>query len=363
MKNNNYKWMLVILVIIVIASILIFTNNNSGEKIKIGVIMPLTGPAASVTDDLQKSIKMYGEQAKNIQFVVQDDQCTGKGALSAYNILKNQGVKVYIAACSGSLLALAPVAKADGNVIMTGFGGSIEIRKTGDEVMRFIPDGLSISEELVNIVKENPTKKYVLMHEKQDYSQSAGDYLMKEVGGQIVSRITYTPDAVSYRSELLKMKDAQFDELIFIPVSDPAVNVILKEMTELGINKKILGDVNVCDKLSLLSGFSSVHGQCLKTVLKTDGYNKYVSDFKTKFGHEPTYPFYNAITFDVLHFIDTSLSGVKNIDGNEVKILKDKAFAGIDGLVTNYQFNTGEDGVSKRGDVIPKKDYLERFNF
>ena len=351
MKNNNYKWILTLLILIVLGVVITFVNKDDGEKIKVGLIMPLTGPAASVTDDLQKSVKMYGERAKNIQFAVQDDQCTGKGALSAYNILKSQGVKVYVVACSGSILALAPVVKEDDNVIMTGFGGSIEIRKTGDEVIRFIPDGLSISENLVNIVKQNPDKKYILMHEKQDYSQSAGDFLMSQVGSQIVSRITYASDAVSYRSELSKLKDLKYDEIIFIPVADGATQIILTEMEELGIHNKILGDVNFCDKLSSMSKFD-VHGQCLKTVLKSDGYNKYISDFKTKFGHEPTYPFYNAITFDVLNFIDKSLDGVKVVDGAEVKALKNKALAGIDGLMTKYQFQPN-------GDVISRQDYLE----
>lgn len=355
MKNKSYIQIVTAVIIIVIVSILIFLNKSDGQKIKVGLILPLTGPAASLTDDLQKSVKMYGEQAKNIEFVAQDDQCNGKGALSAYNILKNQGVKVYVVACSGSILALAPVVKEDGNVIMTGFGGSIEIRKTGDEVIRFIPDGLSISEELVNIVKQNPDKKYVLMHEKQDYSQSAGDYLMSQVSSQIVSRITYSPDAVSYRTEILKMKGLNFDEIIYIPVSDNSTKIILKEMGELGISKKILGDVNTCDKMAIVSGFN-VHGQCLKTVLKSDGYNKYISDFKNKYGHEPTYPFYNAITFDVLHFIDTSLVGVKIVNNNEIKVLKNKVLAGIDGMMTSYQFQLN-------GDVVSRKDYLEVMEF
>jgi len=355
MKNNNFKWILALLIVIVLGVVITFANKNNEDKIKIGLIMPLTGPAASITDDLQKSVKMYGERAKNIQFVSQDDQCTGKGALSAYNILKSQGVRVYIVACSGSILALAPVIKEDGNVIMTGFGGSIEIRKTGDEVIRFIPDGLSMSENLVSIVKQNLEKKYVLMHEKQDYPQSAGDFLMSQVGDKIVSRITYASDAVSYRSELSKLKDLKYDEIIFIPVADGATKIILTEMGELGIHNKILGDVNVCDKLSTISKFD-VHGQCLKTVLKSEGYNKYISDFKTKYGHEPTYPFYNAITFDVLNFIDKSLDGVKVVDSDEVRVLKDKAIGGIDGLMTSYQFQPN-------GDVVSRKDYLEVTEF
>jgi ABC-type branched-subunit amino acid transport system substrate-binding protein len=193
------------------------------------------------------------------------------------------------------------------------------------------------------------------MHEKQDYSQSAGDFLISQVGSQIVSRITYASDAVSYRSELSKLKDLKYDEIIFIPVADGATKIILGEMGELGISNKILGDVNVCDKLSMISKFD-IHGQCLKTVLKSDGYNKYISDFKMKYRHEPTYPFYNAVTFDVLNFIDKSLDGVEVVDSDRVKLLKNKALAGIDGAMTSYKFQSN-------GDVVSRKDYLEVTEF
>lgn len=353
--KNKWIWIVVVIVIVVL-SVINYQNNSSksGEKIKIGVILPLTGPAASITNDLQKSLRMYEKQAKNIEMVLQDDQCTGKGAISAYNIMKNNGVKVYIVACSGSILALAPIIKEDGNLIVTGFGGSIAIRETGDEVIRFIPDGLSIAEGVIDLIKSTPEKKFALFHEQQDYPQSVADKLVEAVGNQIVLRETYKGDDTSFKTQILKLKNSEADTIIFIPVSEGTSQVIYKEMRDLGLSKEILGEVNVCDHATPPSDFG-LHGYCFTTVLETEGYKKYLADYNTEYQKEPLYPFYNAITYDVFVALDNLFEGVGRVDNRTIRKIKDQILDGVEGIITSYEFSP--DGEVTSGDYLKRVDF------
>ncbi len=329
-------------------------DDTKNDKIKIGVIIPLTGTASNVTEDLNLLLNDYQKVAKNIEFVIQDDQCAGKNAISAYQMMKNQGIRIYMVACSGSILSLAPIMAEDGNVIVTGYGGSIEIRKTGDEVIRFIPDGLSIANGLIEEIKKTPDKKYAVLYENHDYPKSVVDMLNESVKSQILSVDSYNAADASFQTHILKLKASAADEVIYIPVGETAREIIYKEMKQLGLVKPLLGEVNTCDSTIAPKNFG-LHGMCFKTFLKTDGFNIFVKDFNTAYGRDPQYPFYNSISLDIVEITDRLLEGVNSIDDVAIREFKDAILAGVTGDVTSYQFTAD-------GEVIGG-EYLERVDF
>lgn len=343
-----------VVALIVIGTILFSRNSPSSEKIKIGVIIPLTGHATTVVQDTTAIINEYAKTARNIEFVFQDDQCSGKNAISAYNMLKNQGIKIYSVSCSGSILALAPLVAQDGNVIITAFGGSTEIRKTGDEVIRFIPDGLSIAEGLVKEIKSNPDKRYGVLYENMDYAKSVVEKLQKDVPNQIISVDGYKTDETSFSTLIAKVNTSSADELIYIPVGEVSRELIYKEMQKMNFSKNILGEVNVCESQIFPEKFG-LHGVCFKTELKTDGYKKFVDEFKNKYGRDLTYPFYNSITYDMLKNADDILEGVSIQKDDAIRNFKDKILSGIDGEISSYRF-------SPEGEVLDG-EYLVRVEF
>lgn len=347
----------ILVIIALLALIEIFggvEESRVEEKIRVGVILPLTGPAASVTEDLQNTLLMYEEESEDIEFVIQDDKCSGKDAISAYNLLKNQGIRVYMVACSGSILALAPIVADDGNVIVTAYSGSIAIRETGDEVIRFNPDGLSIAEGILDTIKNSPDTTYALFHENQDYPESVSKKLFEEVGEQIVLHEQYKGDDTTFKTQILKLIESEADQVIYIPVSETASEIILKEMKELGLDKPLLGDVNLCDHEVRPEDFD-MHGKCFTPVLSSSGYNNYLLQFESLYGREPGYPFYNAVTYDVLYILDRLLSDVSEVDDETIASLKSEILSGQDGVITSYEF-------LPNGEVI-KGDYLKEVSF
>ena len=146
--------------------VVLSTGDQTGTSIKVGVISPMSGAATTMGEEIVNSINLASTNSLSIVF--EDDQCDTKKSISAYQKLKLQGTHVFYVACSGSVLALAPIAKQDGNLIVTAYAGSSEIRKTGDEVIRFIPDAVSVAEAMAEFASTLPiSSKIGLLYEER----------------------------------------------------------------------------------------------------------------------------------------------------------------------------------------------------
>ena len=313
-------------------------------------IGPFSGEAASLGETLQKSLELA--ELEVVELLFQDDQCDPKQAISAYNFLKNKGVAIFYTACSGSTLALAPLAKEDGNLIVTAYAGSSEIRNTGDEVIRFVPDGLSIAEVISSeLRRENPERTYGIFFEQQDYARSVAQVMQDKLSNQVSVYEGYLTSNVSFRLQLLKFSDV--DEIIIIPVDDKSLATIYEELSELNLGKNIIGEVNVCDK-SIKPQEYGLRGFCYKAQLHTEGFNVFMKKFVEVYGEEPQYPFYDSISYDVIKIIDKLV----RVDYKEglVPVLKDKLQGDVSGEVTDYS-------LSAEGEIVNVGEYLLKVEF
>lgn len=336
----------VIIVVIIIILLLAFHSkslpNDTVEVAKIGAIMPLSGPAGSIGEGLKRALDMA--EIKNLELVYADDECNTAKAISAYNSLKTQHIKLYFVACSGSVMALAPLAKTDNNLIITGYAGSSEIRTTGTEVIRFNPDAVSIVAALVKELSapEWSSKKFAILHEKQDYAQSATDALTKKFGDQVLAVESYQAADISMKTQITKLKGSGAEAIIFIPVSDKASDVILKEMRDLGISVPVIGEVNLC-------GFNKkpadvgLHGFCLNQKIDTAGAKTFEADYLKKYNIPSQYPVNDGVSYDSAKIVDRLFgNGVRTISE-----LKRVLLAGVQGDIMTYEFEPNGEVLDK----------------
>lgn len=352
------QWVVLVAVVAVIIWVAISSVNSnqpetSAEPIKIGVINPTSGPAGSVGEEVVNSMNLASSSRSNLSISYEDDQCDPKKALSAYMKLKTEGVRVFIVSCSGSVLALAAPAKQDGNLVLTAYAGSSEIRKTGDEVIRLIPDAVSIAGEMGKYVNALPeTAKVGLLYESQDYSKSAALKLKEDLKTKVLVSDEFKSDDITFRTQVAKLKAAGINELLFIPTSDKAANLILKEMQTLKYTPHIIGDVNVCEYKLPLKEFG-IKTTCFEASLTTEtpAYKDFISSYESVHGKKPNSPFYDAITIDILNILDANKSKISSGD-KMVQDIKTLFLSGVDGKMARYDFTPD-------GEVVAN-DYLHR---
>lgn len=310
---------------------------DAAAALKVGVIVPLTGGAASMGEGLERAITLAPHS--NLELIFEDDQCDAKKALAAYHALKTKGVRVFLLACSGSVLAIAPHAKRDSNLILTGYSGSIKVRDTGAEVIRFNPDGLSLGDAIIQYLQAPERHKWRrigLLFEEQDYAQSLAAYLNKNLSTRIVHSQSYLPNQPNFTAELLKFSSKNLDAIIFIPVSVPAARSIYQNMAEIHFKVPLIGDVNSCDYDFSPSDFG-LTGVCFSAAFSNPGYQQFLGRFRERYANStPTYPFYDAISYDIIAVLDTLAPQLRG--ANPAAELTARILAGVSAPVSEYQF-------------------------
>lgn len=349
--NKAILWIAGIAIVSIIA-VFLSRDSNDNQSIKIGVINPMTGPAGSIGEEVANSLKLASSSSVTLLF--EDDQCDAKKAISAYMKLKEEGVHIFYLSCSGSVMAVAPLVKEDGNLIVTAYAGSSEIRKTGDEVIRFIPDALSIAGAMADYVLKLPATSTIgLLSEVKDYSKSVALTLTDKLGKRIAISEQYSADDTSYRTQISKLKAAHVDTLLYVPTSDKAEQLVFSEMKTLGYRPNIVGDVNTCEYPLSPKDFG-IQAVCFDAGFQheTDAYKQFLASYKTSYGKDPVSPFYDSITYDIVKLIERFSKAGTHV--NLVSELKSYFLAGVEGQMSNYSF-------SANGEVLPDQ-YLKMFN-
>jgi ABC-type branched-subunit amino acid transport system substrate-binding protein len=329
----------------------VFIQKSTPQEVqvhKVGVIVPLSGPAAKMGEEVLRSIKL--KKTPYIELVVEDDQCSAKNALSAYEKLNAEGVDVFYIACSGSVMSVYPKAQMNNDVILTAYAGSIEIRKTDDTVIRLNPDGLSIVESIQKYIDGlGDSERVYVVYENADYPKSVAEELKKNNPNFIFD--TYKSDDVDFKSLVLRMKQSRIDTFLTIPVSDSAYKLLLTEMKKNNLKGMMVGDVNVCDYTFSPSeyGFPTT---CWKARLSKDKTDVYQNLFTSTYGTQSNYTFYNALTTDMFTYLDGMAKGnrfsAKEIKSNLIAL-------GFNGTYGSYKFTPD-------GEIHNSKDYLKKID-
>lgn len=316
-----------IIVVIVLLFVIVF-KFNSGKTIKVGIINPLSGPVMQRGEEITDIIKLA--ETDRVEMIFGDDKCDGNIASTTYNELKKKGVRVFYVSCSASLLAIAPQAKIDGNLIVTSYAGAIEIRNTGDEVIRFIPDALSAVDVIYSdITKLASSSKPAFLYEDQDYSNFIVSGVKERIGTstKIISEIIPAKSTTTDK-QIQRLKSAKVDTVFFIPASDHACGSPIS-VKELGINA-------ICYEV----GFQT----------DTEAYKKLIAEYKAKYKKDADNPFYDAITYDIFKLLG-KFASTKHAD-DFIPELKNYIISGVNGEMSKYTFT--KDGKVESGNLLKK---------
>jgi len=342
MKNKTLIISCIILLVCIISA-LFLSNKQLETKPILGVIIPLTGPVAPIAEGLRNTIDIT--PVKNIKIEYADDACDAKKALSAYQQLKLKGVKVFYIACSASILSIEPLAKKNNDLILTTYAFSSDIRETGDDVIRFIPDALDVFGAMKNYFNSNPSESYAILYENGTY-ESLVKNLQSLLGDKILTTQAYNSDAIDIRTQVAKVKASGAKSLIFLPVGDKIARSAFEQMKILGMNLPIIGEFNVCDYTFKAAdfGLSSV---CWKGQLNNEAAQKFGANYKAKFGIENQYPFFDQVTYDSVIILDRLVKN-NSINDESVNNIKKSILTGVTGEISSYTFEPN--GKLKDGD-------------
>ena len=293
--------------------------------IKIGMTGPLTGGAAVYGKAVQGGIEIAveeinaaaGENGLKLEFQAQDDEADGEKAVSAYNVLKDWGMQVFIGTVtSGACNAVAPETVNDKMFLLTPSASAVEVATAGDTTYQMCFTDPNQGASAAEVMASNwPDAKIAVIYDSSDdYSTGLYDGFMnkaKELNLNVVLETSFTNDTKSDLStQVTQCKDAGAD-LVFMPFYYQEASQVLNIAAKMGYSPKYFG-CDGMDGILTLENFDKTLAEGLALMTPFDANaddeatKSFVAKYTEKYGEIPNqfaadaydcvYAVYNALT-------------------------------------------------------------------
>lgn len=243
------------------------------EPIRIVVAGPITGPVAAFGDQMLRGARAAvedinatgGVDGRQLELVVEDDQCDPKQAVSVANrVVAADQAAVIGHACSGATLPASEVYAEAQVPMITPISTNPLITERGDafaNVFRVVnrddKEGVVAGDY---IAKAYAGKKVAVLDDKGAYGQGIADEVrkrLKELNVPLTLSESFNPGEKDYAAMVLRLKAAGIDA-IFIGGHPTEVGLIVRQAKELGYSPAVMGgNALSTNELVLVSGGTS----------------------------------------------------------------------------------------------------------
>lgn len=329
--------------------------NNEKELVKIGVIMPLTGPVAEPGNNALRGIQLAVDNynslsEKKLILIIEDSKSDPKTGVSAMNkLVFNDKCKIIIGDIMSSVfLACAPIAEKNKIVFFSPGASAPAVREAGDYIFRnYLSDDFDGKAMANFILKEDSQSNIGVILVNNDYGVGINKVFVKEVnklGGNLVFNEQYNQGTTDFSAIISKIKKKKFDA-IYMVCNPPEAPYLVKKLKEQGIITKLYGNLsfennefinNAKDSFDEIV-FSAPYFNLEDTTKVSQNFNdSYLTKYKTK----PDVA--AALGYDVALII------IEALEKSSFKLnnLKDALYK------TNFIGVTGKTTFDEEGDVI-----------
>jgi len=335
-------------------------NTASGDKVRIGVFMSLTGSTANFGISSVNGIKMAADEVnkaggingKQIELLVEDDRSDASEAATIVTkfVTQDQVHAVLGEVASSRSIAAAPIAQNAKIPMLTPSSTNPEVTRKGDFIFRscFIDpvQGAAIGQFAAKGL--NAKRAAIMVDRKNDYSTGLATNITEtftKLGGQIVATTSYQEGDQDFNAQLTSIKGAN-PEVIFVPGYYNDVGLIAKQARDRGITVPLLGgdgwdsaQLYAIGGTALNGSFFSNHYSPFDTDPKVQ---KFVNDYKALYSTTPDA--LAATAYDAAHIMFDAIKRANSTDGTAIRnaLAATNAFPGVTGTVT---FNENRDAV------------------
>lgn len=336
-------------------------NQKNDDIIKVGVILPLSGPAAeigkTILDGIHLAFDDFQTTSRKIELIIEDDKLDPKtGINSANKLIHIDKVKIIIGLASSPVaLAVAPICEKNNVIMISSTASSPKLTGSGDYIFRIYPSDIYDGKILADFGYNNlDAKTSSILFLNNDFGVGLRDSFKKNFesnGGLVTEMESFLSEDISFRTQLTRIKESNSDIVLAIAIDMQYENII-KQIRELNIKSKILAPVTFDNPEIVKNLGNSVNGvYYTRPLYDINSSNKIVSIFrksyKDKFNSEP--PLLSAMGYDSFFVIFRSL--VQN--NYDLSLIQGYLYK------TSFSGSTGEFKFDKMGDVIRDIEVME----
>ena len=332
---------------------------TAADEIRIGFTPPITGTHAASGSLQVKAIKLAlkeinaagGVNGKKIDLRIIDNQSTNPGALAALQKAVDQEKVLALIGYLYSTQVFATSEAIKNYGIPTFIGATnVNLTRQGNPwLFRVRPDDSIAAGAMVKYIKED-TKftKIGLLHDADAFGTGGADLVekgAKEAGLTVVKRMSSATGTKDLTAELLAMKNAGAEILIFYGHQE-ATALLQRQMRQLGSPFKFLGSPSAASKDALNLAKEAAEGIWAVVDFvpgQSEENRRYNNAYKKEYNEEPDN--ISIWTYDGLKILVNVIKKVgEDRDKIRQAILATQGYKGVQG---NFSFTPNGDGLSE----------------
>jgi len=238
------------------------------QDITIAVAGPMTGPVASIGDQMKRGAEAAaaaineagGVNGRKIKIAVEDDACDPKQAVAVANLIVGQQIKFVDGhACSGSSIPASDIyaennvlmmSPASSNPVLTEKGHPLVLRLYGrdDAQGAFIAPWIAAHYQ---------GKKIAILHDKSAYGKGLATVVKDKLNAAGVNEVLFegiNPGEKDYSAIVTKLKNAGAD-FVYFGGYHPEAALILRQAADQGYKPQLMtGDSIATSEFWQISG-------------------------------------------------------------------------------------------------------------
>ncbi len=209
-------------------------------KIKVGIILPLTGNFAQYGQEAKDGIMLAIEELKTIriQAIYEDSKAEAKEGVNAFiKLVEVDGVKAVVTGTSQISLAVSNRANQEHILQIAIFTSTPDYTSANDYTFRMSP---LVGEEIKVLGQKLINHKVGVIYLRNEWGRGAHEALREQLKNIIISESFDQNNEGDFRTQLTKIKAKEPSALVVIAEARSA-GAIIKQARELGLNVSLYG--------------------------------------------------------------------------------------------------------------------------
>lgn len=324
-KMDAIRDVCVALIVIMMSASLIGCSGATGDvvmddRLKIGVLLPLTGASAEIGQNarlgIEKAMADGDPDHLLAQVIFEDNKNDPKEAvIAAKKLIEIDDVDLLITSMSGASLAVAPLAKEAG-IPLIATVVFVDVTKDYQDSFQVYFDPQGEAKALLDLAQKSGLQDIGILYAENDYGQAiAREVIMgaEGIGKKVVVSQGYSLSEQSFKTELEKIKSRE-PQILYLVTFPQHVKTQLREAQEIGLGSQI-----AVNSIAYANGiwqddplFEGKYISMPSSYTLRENQDRYASDFQARFPKGNTY-----IPYDVMSMVLDSLKiGKKDVVGH-----------------------------------------------
>ncbi|MDR3119758.1 MAG: ABC transporter substrate-binding protein [Clostridiales bacterium] len=333
--------------------------SGGSDKIKIGLVAPLTGDSGVMGESQRRGYEMAmgeinaagGVNGKTLELLTYDDQGDPqKAASGAQKFADDKSVLAIGGSCnSSSTLAMIPIIDAGKLPDLVVSSSSAALTGASEYFFRMSVQDAAVGPLMADALLGMGKKNVVVLYPNNDYGKGLNESIsarMTEQGGQILSSLTYQATDQDFTAQLTTVRNL-FPDAIALAGTPTDSGLLIKQIRQMGIQVPLIGGTGLYNAKTI-----EICGDASEDLIVIGVYvasnpdpkvRELVDKYVAKYNQEPDG--FAALAYDQMYVIAEAAKSAMSEGGGAVTretlaaALKKTAYDGVTGDVSFNEVN------------------------